>query len=295
MCAQSQSANIACRHIWQGFNPLGFDRGIFVLLRGYMDESYGSDQNIFSFSCLLARGKDWDDMERRWKLQIEAKNKQLAKEGRPTISRYHASDCSGCRNEFAGWTRNERDAFVLKLFGTFKLFPSHTVAIEMQLEDLCEVFPEWASDRLRAAYHVFTQFIMYHIVEDIRRFARHGAPVKVTLFHDRTGGEGEYDPTILRAFNQAINRPGFNGGHYFTTIAPLAWNDSLALQPADLVAFECFKMAEAKLAARKTRKSFDALLDMATFGIHSMGFRKDLMIDWRQRLEEGKKIAALEG
>ncbi|MGC1422260.1 MAG: hypothetical protein WA815_07910, partial [Terracidiphilus sp.] len=68
-----------------------------MLLRGYMDESYGPKQNVFSFSCLMARGKDWDNMERRWKLQIAGKNKQLIAEGRRPISRYHASDCSGCR------------------------------------------------------------------------------------------------------------------------------------------------------------------------------------------------------
>jgi hypothetical protein len=182
----------------------------------------------------------------------------------------------------------------LKLFEAFKMFPSHTVAIEMQLDDLCEVFPEWAKDRLRAAYHVFTQFIMYHIVQDIRRMASPSSFARVTLFHDRTGGDGKYDPAILRAFNQAINRRGFDGGAYFTTIAPLAWEDSVALQPADLVAFECFKMAEARMEARKERRSFVALLDMAAFGIHAMGFRKDQMIDWRKRLEEGEKVTALE-
>jgi hypothetical protein len=261
-----------------------------VILRGYMDESYGSDQKLFSFSCLLARGKDWDDMERRWKLHLAAKNKQLIKEGRKPISRYHASDCSGCHNEFEGWTRDERDAFVLKLFQAFKMFPSHTVAIEMYLDELCEVFPEWSNNRLKAAYHVFTQFIMYHIVQDIRRLAAPDSNVRVTLFHDRTAGDGAYDPTILRAFNQAISRKGFDGGRYFTTIAPLTWQDSIALQPADLVAFECYKQAEAKLEARKARRSFAALLNMETFGIHSMGFRKDSMIDWRRRLEEGRKV-----
>ncbi len=263
-----------------------------MLLHGYMDESYGKDQNIFSFSCLLARRKDWDDLERRWKRHIDAKNKQLSNEGRPVISRYHASDCSGCRGEFKGWDRDERDAFVLRLFEAFKLFPSHTVAIEMQLNDLCEVFPEWANDRLKAGYHVFTQFIMLQIVEDVRRNSVKNASTKVKLFHDRTGGNGKgngkYDPTILQAFNQLVNNQGFDGSDYFTTIAPLRWEHSIALQPADLVAFECFKMAEAKLEVRNARKSFTALYDMETFGIHAMGFRKEHMVEWRGKLEAGR-------
>lgn len=232
-------------------------------------------------------------MERRWKRHIVAKNKQLVKEGRRPISRYHASDCSGCRGEFEGWTRDERDEFVLSLFSAFKLFPSHTVAIEMLLDELCEVFPEWADDRLKAAYHVLTQFIMYNIVGDFRRM-NPDRRARIRLFHDRTASNGRYDATILRAFNQAINRNGFDGKDYFTTIAPLTWENSIALQPADLVAFECYKQAEARLEARKLRKSFDALLEMEAFGIHSMGFRRESMIDWRKRLLEGQKTQPLE-
>ncbi len=233
----------------------------------------------------MARGKDWDEMERRWKHHIKAKNKLLEKHGRKTISRYHASDCSGCRGEFKGWSRDERDEFVLQLFGAFELFPSHTVAIEMQLNELCDVFPEWASDRLKAAYHVLTQLLMHHIVGDFTREAP-GGYAKVTLFHDRTGGDGKHDPTILRAFNQMLTYKNFDGKEYFTKIASLTWQDSVALQPADLVAFECFKQAEARLEARAARKSFTALLDMKTFGIHSMGFRKDAMIEWRRKIED---------
>lgn len=263
----------------------GPQKGLFVILRGYIDESYDKEQNVFSFSCLMARGKDWDEMERRWKLHIKAKNRFLEKYGRETISRYHASDCSGCRGEFKGWDRDERDEFVLKLFSAFKLFPSHTVAIEMELDELCEVFPEWAGDRLKAAYYVLTLLVMDHIAEDFMREAP-GRYAKVTLFHDRTGGDGKYDPTILRAFNQMLNFRNFDGKDYFTTIAPLTWKDSVALQPADLVAFECFKQAEARLESRKSRRSFTALLDMKAFGIHSMGFRKKAMIEWRRKLKE---------
>lgn len=291
MVRPSQSI-IPCCELWEGFNPWGFEEGIFVLLRGYIDESYGSSQNVFSLSCIMARGKDWLEMERRWKLQIDAKNKFLKKHGRKTISRYHASDCSGRRNEFKGWTHDERDEFVLKLFHLFKAFPSHTVAIEMQLSELCEIFPEYAGDRLRAAYHVFTQCVMDHIVRDIRRMTQ-GGRAKVTLFHDRTGGDGKYDPTILRAFNLMLGYKNFDGGDYFTTIAPLSWKDSIALQPADLVAFEFFKQAEAKLEARPARRSYVALLDMEAFGIHSMGLRKDEMIDYRKRLEANGNLQPL--
>jgi hypothetical protein len=282
MCVQSQF--IPCAVLWAGFNPLGPKEGIFVVLHGYIDESCDGRQNLFALSCIMAKGKDWSAMERRWKILLAAKNKELIRAGRKPISRYHASDCSGCKDEFKGWSRDERDAFVLKLFGEFKKLPSHTVAIDAHLDELIDVFPEWANERLKAAYHLLTQYLMRYIARDFDNLAP-GNDAKITLFHDRTGGDGAYDPTMLKAFNDMRNS-SFSGARYFTTIAPLGWENCIALQPADLVAFECLKQAQAKDEARISRKSFDALIDMDAFGIHSLRMNRHAMIQLRTVLEK---------
>ena len=75
MCAESQL--ILLRDLWQGFSPHRLNESWFVIFRGYMDESYGADQNIFAWSCLIATGSDWFEMERQWKLHLRAKNKAL--------------------------------------------------------------------------------------------------------------------------------------------------------------------------------------------------------------------------
>ena len=183
--------------LWQGFSPHRLDESWFVIFRGYMDESYGEDKNVFAWSCLIATGSHWFKVERQWKLHLRAKNKELKQAGRPLISRYHASDCSGRHGEFKGWTRDERDAFVLGLFGILKRIPFHTIAFNTQLDELCEVFPEWANDRLDAAYGLLTTFNLYLIGQEFEVFAQHGRPPKITLFHDRTASDGKYDPTLL--------------------------------------------------------------------------------------------------
>jgi hypothetical protein len=254
---------------------------VFVLFRGYIDESYDNKQNIFALSCLIARGKAWSEMERRWKLHITAKNKELSRAGRPTISRYHASDCSGRRGEYEGWSYEERDRFVLGLFSLFKQFPSHTVAYDIKLNEVCEVFPEWKDDRLKAGYYVSTVFLMHAIGVDFERFSD-GKGYSVTLFHDRT----QYDSTILDAFNAQKKEKNLPYRRdCFTTIAPLGWEHCRALQPADLVAYECFKQAEARFAARNSRKSFEALRDMEAFGIHLLSFPKKALLKLRDGLE----------
>jgi len=273
--------HIPLRELWGGFLPR-YSKGYYVVLRGYIDESYGPNQNVFAWSCLMGRPAHWWEMERKWKLRLNAKNRELKKAGRPSISRYHASDCSGRRNEFDGWSHDERDAFVLGLFGIFKQTPLHASVFDMQLDELIDVFPEWSEDRLGAAYHWLTTFQMYMIGQDFKKLMPHGV---VTLFHDQTAGNGRYDPVILRAFNQQMNKPDFMHKEHFTTIAPMRWEQCRALQPADLVAFECFKDAEGRLEARESRKSFKALLSMKEFGIHSKSIDRTMMVKLREALE----------
>ena len=257
------------------------------MFRGYIDESYDNKQKLFALSCLITNGKHWSEMERAWKLHLTAQNKKLKRAGRPLLSRYHASDCSGRRNEFKGWTRDERDVFVLGLFGIFKRIPVHVVGYDMDLDNVCEVFPEWVNDRLGAAYYILTRFLLSTILDDYMTLGG-GAPAKITLFHDRTTG---YDATILRAFNKLVSEPDSNYAKLFTTVAPLTWEDCTALQPADLVAFEIFKEAERRAELRvNPRKSFDALLDLNNFGIHTKSFTKDTLVKMRQQMEDAKVI-----
>lgn len=253
-----------------------------MIFRGYIDESYDAGQNVFAQSCILARGAAWMEFERKWKLHISAKNRELKKTNRPLVSRYHASDCSSRHGEFEGWSLDERDRFVRGLFQVFRRVSTFTVVYDVQMDELCEVFPNAENDRLEAAYYWLTRFLLIQIGKDLDGTPKNGSAVKFTLFHDRTGGDGKYDPTILRAFNSLINDPTFSHREKFTTIAPLGWQDCIALQPADLVAFECYKQAEARLAARKSRKSFSALLDMRAFGIHS----KTVNMESLKRLKE---------
>jgi hypothetical protein len=65
---------------------------VFVLLRGYIDESVDKKQNIFTLACLISTLKEWKELERAWKIYLAGWNKRLTKLHRPLITRYHASD-----------------------------------------------------------------------------------------------------------------------------------------------------------------------------------------------------------
>lgn len=226
MCVQSQPLDI--RDLWDGFNPSGVAEGIFMLFKGYIDESYDKTQRLFTLSCMIGKGRTFYEMQRLWKIRLKAKNKQLEKAGRKTLTRYHAADCNARGGEFNGWTKEERNEFVLKLFQVFKRIPLHSIAIDLDLDLVCKVFPEYSADRLKLAYMLLTDFLLFSIGEDFTRFA--GGNIgdhKVTLFHDRTAN-GKYDPTILRQFNSTLATPGFPHADLFTSITSFRWQVSRA-------------------------------------------------------------------
>jgi hypothetical protein len=152
----------------------------------------------------------------------------------------------------------------------------------VDLAELDEVFPDDGNDRLRTAYSIMTKFVMYTIGQDFHNLNQGRLPL-LTLFHDYTA-DGKYDPTILESFNKLKFDPNFKYSPYFTTIAPLAWRKGIALQPADLVAYEVFKEAEGQTRARKRRRSFEALLSLETFGIHVKNFTKAKLEELRDVL-----------
>jgi hypothetical protein len=279
---------IPARELWEAFNPVGFAKGVFVLFKGYIDESYDRDQKIFSLSCLIAKGKQFQELERVWKLHLRAKNKQLERHGRTLLTRYHASDCNARRGEFEDWSAEERNDFVLGLFGILRKVETFTIGYDVDLDNLCAVFPEFAKKRLELAYAVLTDFLMVTIAEDFAKHGENQQDLKFTLFHDQAG---KYDSVILRQFMHTVASIGAPYESWFTTIAPLKWQDCVLLQPADLVAFEVFKEADQKIKGRESRKSFKALLEMDNFGIHTRSFvDKGTMLELRSSAEKRKSI-----
>jgi hypothetical protein len=246
------------------FPSLGVERGIFVLLRGYIDESYKGDR--FVLACILSSGSRWMELEAAWKRCIGAENRRLKKLGRPPISRYHAADCNSCLKEFKGWTVEEQINFSKQLFQILKNYSTYTVAWDVRISDIITVFPEAKKEPLRACYSILTKFMLDLLGKDIGRS-------RITLFHDRT----DYNGTILEAFNKIVKDPRFPYRENFNTIAPLPSDVCIALQPADLVAYEVLKRA-----IGKRRKSFDALLDLESFGIRW----KPLPLDALQKIKE---------
>ncbi len=248
------------RELFEVWNPLGME-GVFVLLRGYIDESY--NEHVFTLSCLLTKGKIWDEFARSWKIMLRAWNRKLEAQGRSKISRYHAADCSNFKREFADWTKEEQREFFSDILKVFARHPVETVAFSLDLGAFYRVFPEAITqdptERQKFIYGMSVKMLLGRIAD---RYCVEHPNTKFALVHDHCDRGG----TMYDAFNAMKNDPGFEHGDCFVTFASSDWQHCIPLQPTDLVAYENFKDAMREVNPRDRRISLDLLLDLDSFG-----------------------------
>jgi len=229
-----------------------------MLVRGYIDESY-SDR-VFTLSCLVGIGSNWMWFSSDWRKCVQRINKCLRSQGRNKIRRYHAADCSNCRNDFAGWSRDEQIAFTSDLITVFQKHPVDTTAYSVDLHEFAEVFPDIQTrkEKLESLYGLLTKFLLLEMGD---RYCQR-PETRMSLVHDRC----PFDGVLASAFNQMKSDPGFRHKQSFTTLTSASWESCTPLQPADLVAYENMKETERRIAGRQRRKSLELLLDLGSFG-----------------------------
>ena len=270
-CAKSQRQHdlLACLFPSRG-------KKFIVVLTGYIDESYS--EKVFTLSCLMSTLSDWMWFERAWNKCLSATNRGLKAQGRPLISRYHASDCSTRHGEFEGWTTDEQKKLTSSLLTVFRRHFVNVISYSISVDDFIKEFPHHKEQWKEQCYGFLLKFLMVEAADQfasVLRVKRSNESVKISLIHDR----GPCDGILLDAFNQMMKDPGFRGVHFFSTIAALPWQGCVPLQAADLLAYENFKDSESFLfTKRKRRYTLDALLTSSLGGrsrtIDAAGVRK---------------------
>src|SRR5207249_183482 len=127
---------IPVRELWSN-HPCGFEKGVFAMFRGYIDES-GDGVRFFTLACLISSGEIWDALESEWANCLDAKNRELKKAGRKAISRYHAADCSSFKKDFEGWSKPEHLEFVKALLAIFNSFQFNVHSYSVNLHEMVE-------------------------------------------------------------------------------------------------------------------------------------------------------------
>jgi hypothetical protein len=240
---------------------------------------------MFSLTCTLARASEWPWIEMAWQKCLDEKNASLRLQGRTLLRRYHSRSINSFRDEFEGWDGEERKAFCEKLI---RIFSHHVCGYEgylINLRELVDEWPETGSDPMGFAYHNLLKLLMIVIGENLNRIL---PGEKITLFHERC----DYDGEILEAFNQLMRDPTFPYQHCFTTIQPVGWEDCIALQPADLMAYENFKEGLRHLPTEKPRERraiFTELVAIESFVAHLQALGRSDIIRLKELYRRAQK------
>jgi hypothetical protein len=237
---------------WGALNPLGM-KGLFMVLRGYLDESVSKHERVFGLSALVGIGDEWLPLAAAWDKIIEETNNDLVRQGRRKISRYHAADCSNLKNEYRGWKKEEQIVFTQALLSLLRSHPLNSLSYTIDVHALAKAVPD--KDPIGSAYAICMNFLIFGIGDWL---SERKAPcdTRISLLHERC----DYDGLILAQFNRLVKEPAFKHSHFFTTCAPTAWEKCTPLQAADLFAYENMKDTERIFDDRRRRKTLDVLL-----------------------------------
>lgn len=233
------------------------------MLSAYIDESVGKNQRAMCIGGWLCADATWDVIEREWKQRIEYEQRISIKNGFPPISRFHAADCSSLLNEFdrsKGWNNERQKKFGVKLIEILGKKRKDTVV--GFTAGVCMDRYQIAYRNRRVAEKNVYRFGLIRCGLLIGEAMRELWPSeRITIFYDH----GPFQDAASDAWTalKAIDCPYRN---FFETIAPRSWESCIALQPADLVAYEGQKTTD--LAIRtgvqniqdRVRKSLQALL-----------------------------------
>jgi hypothetical protein len=218
------------------FSKLG---RLFLLTdwESYHDESYNS--SALCVGGWLARKDTWGSLERDWKARIAYENRKSALRGFPPISRYHATYCANLKREFSpvnGWDVDRQIKLSKRLCGIIAKYHPYGIVIGGRVSEFA--FPDDidtdADTRNKVMYGVSFRNFLGALAVIMRK---NYPDDRVTVFYDQSKNFDSIVTGVYRDFRQEY--PDF--ARRIVTVAPLAWQDCIVLQAADLLAFEGLK------------------------------------------------------
>jgi hypothetical protein len=249
-----KSQSVSLRDLWSTIAPSGFKRQLFMLLRGYADESYGD--KVFVLASLVAPSGAWLTITQAWRRFLKGENKRLG----INLERFHASDCYCGKAQFEGIPNADRFSMTKRFMEIATSQISHATVFIVHFEDLRELYSGGQHHLLKCAYEITTAFTIDYFGEQVG-----GLNSSLSLVVEGATA----NQVILDTYNAYKEDPNYKHGNVFKSIAFQNWRDCVALQPSDLIAY--YAMKEAVRYKWKKDASlnpiFDSLLHLDNFGI----------------------------
>jgi hypothetical protein len=247
---------------------------------GYIDDSGDEATELRTLSCFIGHWSVLFDFEVAWNRVIDKVNRRLASAGRRTISRFHATDWSTKRKEFSGWSDDEKFELFDNLLALFERYNVVGCGESVFLKDVASVFPEAATqDKVDNLAHtlLFSLIVLFIDQNLLSRFPSYGAD-RIAFVHDSE----QFNGVLIDTLKELKTDPGITCRNRLVNIELKTWQEETLLQPADLIAYENFKVAERKLAGADMRITMKKILETEFRGRNAR-LEKDLLQEWRDK------------
>jgi hypothetical protein len=245
-----------------------------ALLWFYCDESYKSQSKIsktYVVSGFVAEEKTWKSVERGW----HRINKSRA------IDRFHASELNAKDHEFEGWTSQRSKRYSKALVDVLlkQKKKLHAVSVGLLAEEYERIISKEGREKFGDPYMVCFKSCITHIA---RKMEREGLPKdwKFSVIFDRN----KFEEEAGRIFYLLKDLPDYKYRHRLGTCTPGSWEDFIALQPADLIAYETYRyLHEKKFGSQKVRKALGKMFGKNAFSGYY--YDADLLADIKEEVE----------
>lgn len=258
-----------------------FGSGAFCLLTFYADESY--DDTTFCVGGWLHDAERWKVIEEKLAQRVAYESRRSVSKGLASVARFHASDCSNRRNEFVGWSNSRAVQFYKKVVEIVCKHEPDGIAWSCSLHDIKANFPHY---KPKISRRVLYLLCLQKCLGEVCRIVRDKYPEeRITVIHD-----WGFNGIAQIAFKSATR--DFDKTGRLLTIAPMKWQDCIALQAADLMAYEgskiCFRHRN---NISEIRKSFRKILGSGV-GL-SVGYLDESIFEAAKKKFSVKKMEAV--
>ncbi len=219
-----------------------------AVLKFQFDESYGS--RAMCVGGWLANELEWKRFERMWAKRLAYINSRNAPNQQ--VERFHAAPLNALDNEFENWDRPMSIAFSKKFMSTIQKRDMQAICMATDMNAILEVFPDTDKENVQAKGYALC--IRHMLVEIGHTMSEHYPNDQVLIVHER----GNWDVEALEAYNRMVDDVRWELRKFFVGIIPMPWEQSIGLQPADMIAYETFRFVTDTVMP-ETEKMRDAL------------------------------------
>jgi hypothetical protein len=279
------------RKIPSALNPARNGRRFLTIYRFFCDESYDGDPNApgsvplgkrdgdhvpatFVVAGFVADQDTWERITGPWQAENE----------RQGVTRYHAVDLNGLRNEFKGWIRQRQVAYSKHLLGLIRDqgMDMHAIACGMLVRDYEDVISPEGRERFGPPHIACFKTVVSMIAQEIVSLRFKFRPDdKFAVIFDRN----KYDVELVEAFRGMKWHPSYPFGGKLATCNPGTSKEYVQLQAADFIAYESFKALHRihKTGTVMARRSLKSLF--SDNGFMSYYLYRDNLTELKPQLE----------